>query len=352
MKPSSPRGGNKIVFSRANMGENLGENSNAGFLSVFCLHKSSNNKEIFASLLFSRSYITHSFLLLSPPKKKGEGVSLSIFRKHLSPVFCGTAAVAMEASDFFLPRRCSAVYGKRQAAVRRFFKKKKNGGGKRISGFPIQLPPNFASVMHLTFSHFFLGPKKGFYKKFWVLELDPSAKNIIGTRVLYFPIINPGEKISHFLFQTPKTREFHTPIPKKVFSSSSRFELWIPPPFSCPFFTGEEETSSSQPFRGKSGDVILSGVRVFFFSFFFCWKGRKTIELLEGCRQDASSPGIQIATSWDLAGKKNFRHAFYGYKDMFLISLQKKCQTIICKLVSTMKWKTYMIMLVIFWWFL
>ncbi len=82
------------------------------FLSVFCLHKSSNNKDIFASLLFSRSYITHSFLLLSPPKKKREGVSLSIFRKHLSPVFCGTAAVAMEASDFFSLEGVARCLGK------------------------------------------------------------------------------------------------------------------------------------------------------------------------------------------------------------------------------------------------
>ncbi len=334
------------------MGENLGENSNAWvFVRILSTQEFEQQRYLCEFVVFQ--VIHHPLLPPSIPTKKERGRSISIhFSKASIPCFLWDRCGGDGGIRFFLPRRCSAVYGKRQAAVRRFFKKKKNGGGKRISGFPIQLPPNFASVMHLTFSHFFLGPKKGFYKKFWVLELDPSAKNIIGTRVLYFPIINPGEKISHFLFQTPKTREFHTPITKKVFSSSSRFELWIPPPFSCPFFTGEEETSSSQPFRGKSGDVILSGVRVFFFSFFFCWKGRKTIELLEGCRQDASSPGIQIATSWDLAGKKNFRHAFYGYKDMFLISLQKKCQTIICKLVSTMKWKTYMIMLVIFWWFL
>ena len=157
--------------------------------------------------------------------------------------------------------------------------------------------------MHLTFSHFFLGHKKGFLKKFLVSWTWPCGQKHYWNTCSRFPHYKSRRNNCPFLIPNPKDPRIPHTYPKKKFLLF--FSVWTlnSPPFSCPFFTGEEETSSSQPFRGESGDVILSGVPVFFF-FFFCWKGRKTIELLEGCRQDASSPGIQIATSWDLADEK------------------------------------------------
>ena len=130
--------------------------------------------------------------------------------------------------------------------------------------------------MHLTFSHFFLGHKKGFLKKFLVSWTWPCGQKHYWNTCSRFPHYKSRRNNCPFLIPNPKDPRIPHTYPKKSFLLF--FSVWTlnsPPPFHVPFLRGRKRRHRPNLLGGKVGMLFWAECRFSSSPSFFVEKEEK-----------------------------------------------------------------------------